>query len=94
MVSYKSVCFKFCDFNLFFRLSVEAELTELLDIGNRKDKMEMEGTEDIYCSVDELQLQLHSHKPPIVMDHQPVSDRRDVLQEISLNKVLLIHYYI
>ncbi|XP_075223846.1 SH2 domain-containing protein 4A-like [Lycorma delicatula] len=68
------------------RLSVEAELTELLDIGNKKEEMAMEGTEDIYCSVDELQLQLHSHKAPIVTDNQPVVDRRDVLQEISLNK--------
>lgn len=47
----------------------------------------MEGTEDIYCSVDELQLQIRSPKVPIVPNNQPVADKRDVLQEISLNKV-------
>lgn len=69
------------------RLSVEAELTELLDISSNKEKMPMEGTEDIYCSVDELQLQLRSQKLPSVSIHQPSVDKRDVLQEISLNKV-------
>ncbi|KAG8295569.1 SH2 domain-containing protein 4B-like isoform X2 [Homalodisca vitripennis] len=63
------------------RLSVEAELTELLDI-NQKQLAAMEAAqgpehEDIYCSVAEVKDRI---KVPIL------PSPRDALQEISLNK--------
>lgn len=68
------------------RLSVEAELTELLDL-NQKQIAAMEAAhdnssdgEDIYCSVNEIRERI---KVPVVPS---VVDKRDVLQEISLNK--------
>lgn len=68
---------------------MEAELTELLDL-NQKQIAAMEqitahdnssDAEDIYCSVNEIQERI---KVPVVPS---VVDKRDVLQEISLNKV-------
>lgn len=66
-----------------YRLSVEAELTELLDLNQRQlAAMEAQSDpEDIYCSVPELR---DRDKARVKV---PVLPSRDALQEISLNKV-------
>ncbi|XP_022199791.1 SH2 domain-containing protein 4A [Nilaparvata lugens] len=68
------------------RLSVEAELTELLEISGQNEIGTIEGTEDIYCSVDELKLHNKIPATPIVSTQLINDSRRDALQEISLNK--------
>lgn len=71
---------------------MEAELTELID-RNKKQIEAMEAvntppTEDIYCSASEIKERI---KVPIVSS---VAERRDALQEISLNKVSSYHLYV
>jgi hypothetical protein len=93
------------------RKSVEAELTELLDLNQKQieameaaqrkeEKLEDESSLDIYCSVDELREKVNRFPNSNSMfvsnsynkfDNSNCSgtapDRRDALQEISLNKV-------
>ncbi|XP_069705468.1 SH2 domain-containing protein 4B-like isoform X2 [Periplaneta americana] len=91
------------------RKSVEAELTELLDLNQKQieameaaqrkeDKLEDEAAFDIYCSVDELRdkvPQFPSQNSTYVRNSinkfdnkggNSTPDKRDALQEISLNK--------
>jgi len=92
------------------RKSVEAELTELLDLNQKQieameaaqrkeDKLEDEASLDIYCTVDDLQDKVNQF-PTLNStyvrnninkfdDVKPMADKRDALQEISLNKVSL-----
>lgn len=89
------------------RKSVEAELTELLDLNQKQieameaaqrkeDKLEDEASLDIYCTVDDLQDKVNQF-PTLNStyvrnninkfdDVKPMADKRDALQEISLNK--------
>jgi hypothetical protein len=80
---------------------VEAELTELLDLNQKQieameaaqrkdDKLEDESSLDIYCSVDELREKANRFLTPnsmFVSNGNATPDKRDALQEISLNKV-------
>jgi len=90
------------------RKSVEAELTELLDLNQKQieameaaqrkeDKLEDEASLDVYCSVDDLRdkaNQFPALNSTFVRNSinkfddsvNPVADKRDALQEISLNK--------
>jgi hypothetical protein len=92
------------------RKSVEAELTELLDLNQKQieameaaqrkeDKLEDEALLDIYCSVDELREKVNpfpTTNSTFVRNSinkfdnnnsNATPDKRDALQEISLNKV-------
>ena len=104
-----------CCLSASYRKSVEAELTELLDLNQRQieameaaqrkedkeDKLEDEASLDIYCSVDELREKVNQYptrNSTFVRNSinrfdnnsvNPMADKRDALQEISLNKVSL-----
>lgn len=92
------------------RKSVEAELTELLDLNQKQieameaaqrqeDRLEDEASLDIYCTVDELREKVNqfpTSNSTFVrnsinkLDNNNSSatpDKRDALQEISLNRV-------
>lgn len=91
------------------RKSVEAELTELLDLNQKQieameaaqrqeDRLEDEASLDIYCTVDELREKVNQFPTSNSMfvrnsmnkldnsNGNATPDKRDALQEISLNK--------
>jgi hypothetical protein len=77
-------------------LDLNQKQIEAMEAAQRKDdKLEDESSLDIYCSVDELREKVNGFPAPNSMfvsssdnsNGDATPDKRDALQEISLNKV-------